>query len=430
MSEARLCIVAVDDDATVLQALRQQLRELRRPGLNVEVAESGEEALELLDELAAEGARVPVLIADQLMPGMKGEALLAAAHARDPDTYTLMLTGRASSDAVGAAVNTARLYRFVPKPWDHADLLLTVTGALDAWLRDREVERGKAALARAHRASLRFVPARLLELLGRARLTDARAGDRVEREVTVVFFGRPRDRGLREGRDAAAVLAWINRLVDRLDREVHERGGFIHDVAGHKVLAFFANDADAAVRTAISAQEILRELNDERGRAGGGPIRIDVGMSTGSLLLSVHGGDERLYCGALGDVINLASRVQSATRDYDARVLITGETLAALRSPKDFAVRALDDARLKGKLRPTRLIEVLDALPPSARARREQTSRDFEAAREAFEQGRVDEARQHLARVRAADPEDGPAGRLAARWDALTPREGSGGDAV
>lgn len=415
MSDARLCVVAVDDEPTVLQALREQLRELRHPGLRVEVAESGEEALELLAELAAEGASVPVLIADQLMPGMKGEALLAAAHARDPRTYTIMLTGRASSDAVGAAVNTARLYRFVAKPWAHDDLLLTVGGALEAWHHDREVERGKAALALTHRASLRFVPARLLELLGRERLSEARAGDRAEHEVTVVFFGRPRDPELRQGRDAAAVLTQINGLVERIDREVHARGGFIHDVAGHVVLAFFANDADAAVRTAVTAQEMLRDVNAGRGRAGEAPLRIDVGMSTGPLLLSVHGGDERLYCGALGDAINLASRVQSATRDYDARVLITGETLAALRAPEALATRPLDAVRLKGKLRPTTLIEVLDALPPNARALRAQTARDFEAARAAFAEGRPDEARRALSRVLAVDPDDGPARRLAAR---------------
>jgi adenylate cyclase len=424
VSDGRLCVVVVDDEPTILQALRLHLRELRDPGLSIEVAESGEEAIELLGELAAEGASVPVLIADQLMPGMKGEALLAAAHARDPRTYTIMLTGRASSDAVGAAVNTARLYRFVAKPWDRADLLLTVAGALEAWRRDREVERGKAALATAHRASLRFVPARLLQLLGREQLSEVRAGDCAEHEVTVVFFGRPRDRGLRQQRDAAAVLALINGLVERLDREVHARGGFIHDVAGHVVLAFFASDADAAVRTAVTSQEVLREVNVERVRAGEAPLRIDVGMSTGPLLLSVHGGDERLYCGALGDVINLASRVQSATGDYDARVLITGETLAALRSPESVRTRALDAARLKGKLRPTMLIEVLDALPAAARELRAQTARDFEAAREAFAAGRVDEARQALRRVLAADPDDGPARRLVARWAALGPRGG------
>ena len=59
-----------------------------------------------------------------------------------------------------------------------------------------------------------------------------------------------------------------------------------------------------------------------------------MGVSTGRVLLSVHGGAERLYCGAMGDVINLASRVQSVTGAYGARVLLTGQTLAALRAPR------------------------------------------------------------------------------------------------
>lgn len=352
MSNSRaLAIVVVDDEPTVLQSLRMQLREFGDAGVQVELAESGEEALELLEELEQDGVEVPVVISDQLMPGMKGEALLAAAYAKDPRVHTIMLTGRASSDAVGAAVNTAHLYRFVGKPWDAADLVLTVRGALQAWRDARAVEAREAALARTHRASVRFVPARLLECLDRSRVAEVEVGDRADRELAVFFFGTRRPDVLTD-EDAST----YNALFGALDRDVHAAGGFIYDVSGGAPLAFFAaRDVDAAVAVAAAWQQRIVALNDARSRAGSAPLQADVGGCCGPVLLRIHGGERRLFTGALGDAINTAARVQAATRRYAASVLVTGELVARLQRPERFDLRAVDHVLLKGKASPTTL---------------------------------------------------------------------------
>jgi len=117
----------------LLVSLEEQLR--RRFGRShaIETAESGEAALELLEELEAEHIAVPVVLRDPIMPGMKGDQPPAHIEARRPEIMKIMLTGYASVEAVGSAVNRANLFRYLSKPWAEADLAMTVKSAIDVF---------------------------------------------------------------------------------------------------------------------------------------------------------------------------------------------------------------------------------------------------------------------------------------------------------
>ncbi|GIV24728.1 MAG: hypothetical protein KatS3mg026_0420 [Bacteroidia bacterium] len=127
-------VLCVDDEKIILDSLQEQV--LARVGdrFDCEVAQGGEEGLEVIEELRAEGQDVAVIISDQLMPGMKGDEFLIAAHKIVPDAYKILLTGQATLDAVRNAINHARLYRYVMKPWREDDLMLTVEEAAEAYL--------------------------------------------------------------------------------------------------------------------------------------------------------------------------------------------------------------------------------------------------------------------------------------------------------
>ncbi|MBF0474325.1 MAG: response regulator, partial [Deltaproteobacteria bacterium] len=97
---------------------------------HIELAEGGTEALELLDELSAEGYRTLVIISDWLMPEMKGDEFLIKAHERFPHVLTLMLTGQADHKAVERTRNEANLYKLINKPWDATDLIDAIRSGL------------------------------------------------------------------------------------------------------------------------------------------------------------------------------------------------------------------------------------------------------------------------------------------------------------
>lgn len=144
-----LTILCVDDERNVLITLRAQLQR-HFPDCTIEIAESGEEALELVEELLAEGVDVPLVIADQIMPGMKGDQFLIELHRRHPQILKVMLTGQATAENVGNVVNQGNLYRFLNKPWNETDLQLTVQEALRRYQQDRQIAQQQIALEQAN----------------------------------------------------------------------------------------------------------------------------------------------------------------------------------------------------------------------------------------------------------------------------------------
>ena len=133
-------ILCVDDEKMILVSLKEELKRNFGDSYTVETVESGEEALELIEEFQEDEVELPIVIADQLMPGMKGDELLINVHQQLPKTLKILLTGQAGAEAVGNAVNYAKLYRYISKPWQETDLTLTVSEALRSYFQDKKLE--------------------------------------------------------------------------------------------------------------------------------------------------------------------------------------------------------------------------------------------------------------------------------------------------
>ncbi len=142
-------ILCVDDEKVILTGLMDQLLHQLGDEYAIEVAESGEEALEVLEHLLQDGIEVPLIITDQIMPGMKGDELLIEIHHRYPQALKIFLTGQADANSVGNAVNRANLYRYMAKPWDETDLDLTVTEALHSYTQDKQLAEQQKLLKQA-----------------------------------------------------------------------------------------------------------------------------------------------------------------------------------------------------------------------------------------------------------------------------------------
>ena len=127
-------IVCVDDEEGVLRVLRAQLGARFGHECQIATARSGDEAVALFDELTREGEQIALVIADQIMPGMKGAELLEIVDRRLPTTTKVLLTGQAGLDAVIDAINRAHLHHYIAKPWDETTLLLVADSeAISCW---------------------------------------------------------------------------------------------------------------------------------------------------------------------------------------------------------------------------------------------------------------------------------------------------------
>lgn len=123
-------LLCVDDEIIVLTALKDQLRRAFAGEFHIDAAESAEEALELLEELALDGHTLLVIVSDWLMPGMKGDEFLVKAHERFPAVVKIMLSGQAETAAVERARREAGLHDFLAKPWDAEALVESITQGL------------------------------------------------------------------------------------------------------------------------------------------------------------------------------------------------------------------------------------------------------------------------------------------------------------
>lgn len=130
MVAERGVLLCVDDEMIVLTALKDQLRRAFGNGFLIEVAESAEEALELLDELAQQGHTLLVIVSDWLMPGMKGDEFLVQAHQRFPRVVKILLSGQAEPAAVERARREAGLSEFLAKPWNAQALVEAINQGL------------------------------------------------------------------------------------------------------------------------------------------------------------------------------------------------------------------------------------------------------------------------------------------------------------
>jgi signal transduction histidine kinase len=133
-------VICVDDEPTVLESLKIDLKRILGDTCLIETAEDGNEALELFEELQ-QSARydVALILADYLMPGIKGDELLRRVHAKSPRTLSVMISGQADLAAVTQVLRDSQLYRYIAKPWTNEELNLTVIEAVERYLRDRQL---------------------------------------------------------------------------------------------------------------------------------------------------------------------------------------------------------------------------------------------------------------------------------------------------
>lgn len=130
-----LFIICVDDQQEVLNALEQDLK-VFDDKLNVEVCDSADEVLSLVEEIDQQGNFVAVIISDQVMPGKSGVELLGEIEKdmRFPHTRKVLLTGQATHQDTIEAINLGGIDRYIAKPWDREEMVQTIKSLLTEYV--------------------------------------------------------------------------------------------------------------------------------------------------------------------------------------------------------------------------------------------------------------------------------------------------------
>jgi adenylate cyclase len=507
-------IVCVDDETSVLKSLKEELKNIFGNDYKIEIAEGGEEALELVAELLDDQCEIPLIISDYIMPDIKGDELLRRVHQLSPKTLKVMLTGQATIEGVANAIKYAKLYRYLAKPWQQEDLKLTVTEALNSYIQEKKIADQNAQLQLANQqlaalnsqqaeliaelnkaerkyrgifenalegifqttsdgryisanralaqiygydspeelmASLtnidrlyvephcrtefiklmqldgevsdfesrvyrkdgsiiwisesarticdaggvvsyyqgfveditsrkqaeterekfteelfqlnqafsRFVPRQFLQFLDKNSIVDVQLGDQVQQEMSVLFSDIRDFTALSESMTPQDNFKFINAYLKRMEPAIVEHQGFIDKYIGDAIMALFGRSADDAVKAGITMLQRLADYNQYRVKSGYIPIKIGIGINTGSLMLGTVGGPNRMDSTVISDAVNLASRIENLTKDFEVPMLITHQTFLQLNEPL-YAMRPIARVKVKGKSALVTVYEVFE----------------------------------------------------------------------
>jgi adenylate cyclase len=158
----------------------------------------------------------------------------------------------------------------------------------------------------------------------------------------------------------AMLNEYFTLMVDCIQRE----GGMLDKFIGDAIMAGFGvpvpreDDVDRAVRASISMIVELRRWNVQRASEGRPPIDIGIGLNTDNVVSGNIGSKKRMDYTMIGDGVNLASRLESACKQYGAHVLVSEFTWRKLRGT--YRAREIDLVVVKGKTQPVAIFEILD----------------------------------------------------------------------
>ena len=214
----------------------------------------------------------------------------------------------------------------------------------------------------------------------------------------------------------------VNTLLSSVVENVLEHGGTLDRYTGGGVLAWFGaplSEPDDARRAVSCAQAIIDRftiIREEDLPANSRSIRIGAALTTGQVFTGVVGDATRARYTAVGNVVTLVQGVQRLTRTYGADLLLCDET--ARRLGPGFVLREVDRVRLRGRIRPTHVYDMLCTLEDASPEKLQLLS-DYRHAYAVYASGRFQSAAEHFADFLQVWPDDGPARTLHARAQGL-----------
>jgi adenylate cyclase len=235
-------------------------------------------------------------------------------------------------------------------------------------------------------------------------------------EITVMFTDVRGFTSISEKLDAQELAALLNEYLTEMTQIVFRHSGTLDKYIGDAVMAFWGapfEDAAHSTEGCHAALEMIARLKEmqKKWRADGRPVLdIGVGLCTGVASVGNMGSELRYGYTALGDIVNLSSRIEGLNKEYATHILLSDTTYSAVEDPL-LVFRELDLIRVKGKSQPVTLYELI-----ATRGTPEGDSPDLEQHLEFFAQGRAcyrerrwQDAQIIFEKLLERWPEDGPA---------------------
>lgn len=252
----------------------------------------------------------------------------------------------------------------------------------------------------------RFVPREIITLMGKDDINSVSLGDHIEKTMTILFSDIRDFTSISETMFPKDNFSFINSYMEFMNPVIASHGGIIDKYIGDAIMALFPTNANDALSCAIDLLVQLRSYNRKLKKSGQAPIRIGVGLNTGLMMLGIIGGKHFMETTVISDAVNLASRIESMTKDYNTPLLISEHTYYSLKDALHFNIRFVDRVKVKGKSQCQSVYEVFDADPKALRESKRRTKVFFEEALAYYHFKDVSKAMKMLSEHLRRVPED------------------------
>ncbi len=185
--------------------------------------------------------------------------------------------------------------------------------------------------------------------------------------VTILFTDIRSFTSISETMSAHDLVKLLNEYFTEMVGIVMEEGGVVDKYIGDAIMAVFGapvpklDDAERAVRAAVRMRQALIPLNERLVARGIAPIRTGIGLHTGEVVAGNIGSEARMEYTVIGDAVNLASRLETATKELGVDVLISEDTAGYLSDR--FELRYVNEITVKGRKQPVKVFEVMTSKP-------------------------------------------------------------------
>jgi adenylate cyclase len=231
-----------------------------------------------------------------------------------------------------------------------------------------------------------------------------------KRELTIMFADVAGFTTLSEGRDPREVVALMNECFTALTNVIQSEGGTVDKFIGDAVMAFWnapVAQVDHAARAMRAGRELLlavERVNASWESRNLPKLGMRVGIATGPAVVGNVGSNTKFNYTVMGDTVNLASRLEGASKQYHTTSMISEATVTA--GAGAVPLRELDLISVKGRAEPVRVFELLpDIDPTSAHA---EALRAYAKGLEVYRARGFEEAAEQFEAALALVPEDGP----------------------
>lgn len=196
-------------------------------------------------------------------------------------------------------------------------------------------------------SSIKFVPLDFIKLLNVEDITKLRIGESVKMEMTILFSDLRNFTSYSEKKESDEVLKDLNEYFSSLVPSIISEGGFVDKYIGDAIMAIFYKPIQA-VSAAKKMLENLNKFNFNRLESGKEKFDFGIGIHSGVVTLGTVGNEYRFDTTIIGDSVNFASRLESATKKLGHKILISEDVINQIPAGQ-FNFEQLGKIKVKGK---------------------------------------------------------------------------------